>query len=136
TLSSELPAGNPINRLEGLIDLLWPMFKGPTFYAWLELVVASRTDPALRELVLTAGQQLTVKIRLGFAQILDWPAGHDEELDALMALVSGQPEPRGPGGEFFPAAGADPPAFVRAISWLKKLATSILVSVRSSDGPH
>jgi AcrR family transcriptional regulator len=30
------------------IDLLWPMFKGPTFYAWLELAVACRTDPALR----------------------------------------------------------------------------------------
>lgn len=31
----------------GAIDLLWPMFEGPTFDAWLELVVASRTDPEL-----------------------------------------------------------------------------------------
>ena len=28
------------------IDLLWPMFSGPTFVAWLELVVAARTDRA------------------------------------------------------------------------------------------
>ena len=29
------------------IDLLWPMFDGPSFIAWLELVVAGRTNPAL-----------------------------------------------------------------------------------------
>jgi AcrR family transcriptional regulator len=30
------------------LDLLWTMFTGPTFAAWLELVVAARTDPALK----------------------------------------------------------------------------------------
>jgi AcrR family transcriptional regulator len=33
------------------IDLLWKMFEGPTFAAWLEFVVASRTDPELRAAV-------------------------------------------------------------------------------------
>jgi AcrR family transcriptional regulator len=33
------------------IDLLWRMFEGPTFVAWLEFVVASRTDPELRAAV-------------------------------------------------------------------------------------
>jgi AcrR family transcriptional regulator len=33
------------------IDLLWRMFEGPTFAAWLEFVVASRTDPELRAAV-------------------------------------------------------------------------------------
>ena len=136
TLSSELPAGSPVDRLEGLIDLLWPVFKGPTFYAWLELVVASRTDPALRQPVLSAGQQLSEKIRLGFARILDWPPGHEEELDALIDLVFGQLEALGLERELFPPAADDPPAFVRAIAWLKKLTISILVSVRSSgSGP-
>ena len=134
-LSSELPAGSPIDRLSGLIDVLWPVFKGPTFYAWLELVVASRTDPALRGLVLSAGQQLGEKIRLGFTQILDWPPGHDEELEALIDLVFGQLEALGLERELFPAAGDDPPAFVRSIAWLKKLATSILVAVRSAGVP-
>jgi len=46
----ELPAGLEA-RVDALIDLLWPAFKGATFYAWLELVVASRTDAALREAV-------------------------------------------------------------------------------------
>ena len=39
------PTGSREHRAAVLIDLMWPLFKGPTFYAWLELVVASRTDP-------------------------------------------------------------------------------------------
>ncbi len=31
------------------VDLMWSMFQGRVFHAWLELVVASRTDEALRE---------------------------------------------------------------------------------------
>jgi AcrR family transcriptional regulator len=31
------------------IDLLWSVWSGPTLEAWLELVVACRTQPALRE---------------------------------------------------------------------------------------
>jgi AcrR family transcriptional regulator len=135
-LSSELPAGSPINRLHGLIDLLWPIFKGPTFYAWLELVVASRTDPALREPVLSAGRELAEKIRHGFTQILEWPAGHDEELEALIDLVFGQLEAMAMERELLPEASDDPPEFVRAIMWLKKLATSILDSVRSSSASN
>src|SRR5437763_10819626 len=34
--------------LDAAIDLLWEMFQGPTFDAWLELVVAGRTDAELR----------------------------------------------------------------------------------------
>lgn len=32
-----------------VIDLLWSIVSGPTFYAWLELTVAARTDPELRK---------------------------------------------------------------------------------------
>jgi AcrR family transcriptional regulator len=41
----------------GVIDLsdaatyLWSVYTGDTFYAWLELVVAARTDPELRRLL-------------------------------------------------------------------------------------
>src|ERR1044071_1944193 len=41
-----LPAG--IDRTAAAVDLLWSMVSGPTFYAWLELVVAARTDAELR----------------------------------------------------------------------------------------
>jgi AcrR family transcriptional regulator len=44
-----LPAG--VDRTSAAIDLLWAMVSGPTFHAWLELVVAARTDPELRRTV-------------------------------------------------------------------------------------
>ena len=53
-----------------LIQDMWQQWQGPPFYAWLELAVASRTHPALREplakvmadfdaLVIEAMQELT-----------------------------------------------------------------------------
>lgn len=44
-----LPAG--VDRAAAAVDLLWSMVSGATFYAWLELVVAARTDPGLRTTV-------------------------------------------------------------------------------------
>jgi len=38
-------------RGDAAIDVLWSMFSGPTFTAWLELWVAARTDPELRAAV-------------------------------------------------------------------------------------
>jgi AcrR family transcriptional regulator len=32
---------------EAIVDLLWEKLQGPSFYAWLELVVAARTDKLL-----------------------------------------------------------------------------------------
>ncbi len=37
------------DRLSQAIDVLWSAFTGPLFVAGIELIVASRTDPALRE---------------------------------------------------------------------------------------
>ncbi len=34
-------------RMDDAVQLLWSLTNGSTFYAWLELLVASRTDPAL-----------------------------------------------------------------------------------------
>jgi AcrR family transcriptional regulator len=41
-----VPAG--ADRYAAAIDILWAMVSGLTFDAWLELAVASRTDPELR----------------------------------------------------------------------------------------
>jgi AcrR family transcriptional regulator len=35
-------------RVKAAIDLLWEMMEGPVFFAWLEIAVAARTEPALR----------------------------------------------------------------------------------------
>ena len=45
----KLSPAPPEQRLAAFIDISWPAFKTRTFYAWLELVVASRTDPELRQ---------------------------------------------------------------------------------------
>ena len=44
---AHLPAG--ADRAAASIDQLWRILSGPTFYAWLELVVAARTEPQLRK---------------------------------------------------------------------------------------
>jgi AcrR family transcriptional regulator len=36
-------------RLDAAIALLWAMFRGPSFAAWIELRVAARTEPALAD---------------------------------------------------------------------------------------
>jgi AcrR family transcriptional regulator len=43
--------GPGADRREAGTDLLWSMFSGPTFVAWLELWMAARSDPALAEAV-------------------------------------------------------------------------------------
>jgi AcrR family transcriptional regulator len=35
-------------RLDAAVDALWEIYSGPTLYAWMELVIAARTDEALR----------------------------------------------------------------------------------------
>src|SRR5882762_6448700 len=46
---SSAPAG--VLDLEDAAGFLWKVYTGDTFYAWLELVVAARTDDELRVLV-------------------------------------------------------------------------------------
>ena len=57
TAFSALPEG--ADKHSAAVTILWEMMSSRTFYAWLELVVAARTDPALKEAVLEiAGQFL------------------------------------------------------------------------------
>ena len=51
------------------IDLLWSMLSGPTFYAWLELVVAARTDAKLRRTVSALGARFVETVREIFHEI-------------------------------------------------------------------
>jgi AcrR family transcriptional regulator len=67
--------------LDAALDLLWEMFQGPTFDAWLELVVAGRTDPELRaevDRVTAAFDEETAEI---FAEL--FPEAVPDELKPL-----------------------------------------------------
>lgn len=66
-----LPAGT--DRAATAIDLLWTMFSGPTFYAWLELAVASRTDPELRTHFTATTDRLMETVRGTFRELFSAP---------------------------------------------------------------
>ncbi len=83
----ELPLGGLEFRLETLIDLMWAAFRGPSFYAWLELLVASRTEPILRVAVRETNQRLAIGIRKAFAKFLDDGLAPPERAERLSRVV-------------------------------------------------
>ena len=129
---AEPPPGNRDNRIAMLIDAMWPMFKGPTFYAWLELVVASRTDPALNAAVGAAGDRFAQGFKRGLSAILDWPADRDDKLHDLMGVVFGQLESLALERVLFEGE-IDPPEFVRALETTKRLCAVIARELDSNE---
>ena len=132
---AEPPPGNRENRIAMLIDVMWPMFKGPTFYAWLELVVASRTDPALNAAVGAAGERFARGFRLGLRMILDWPADREDQLQDLMGVVFGQLESLALERGLFEGE-IDPPEFVRALETTKRLCAAIARELDSNESKN
>jgi AcrR family transcriptional regulator len=51
------------------IDLLWTMFEGPAFVAWVELWVAARTDPDLAVAMAETDRRFTDETRLLFVEL-------------------------------------------------------------------
>jgi AcrR family transcriptional regulator len=123
---AEPPSGNREHRLAVLIDAMWPMFKGPTFYAWLELVVASRTDPALNDAVRAASERFGEGFRVGLAALLDWPADRQDKLEDLISIVFGQLEALALERVLFAPSEIDPPEFVRGLETAKRVSAAIV----------
>src|SRR5262249_53758814 len=61
------PAGAA--RAPAAVDLLWSMLSGPTFYAWLELVVAARTNPKLRRAVAPLAREFVDRVQETFRRL-------------------------------------------------------------------
>jgi AcrR family transcriptional regulator len=59
---SELP--REVDRASAAVDLLWNATSGNAFYAWLELLVAARTDPSLRKII----QDISHRFSLGVVE--------------------------------------------------------------------
>lgn len=129
---AEPPPGDRESRIAILIDAMWPMFKGPTFYAWLELVVASRTDPTLNEAVRAAGERFGRGFGLGLRAILDWPADRQDTLQDLMGVVFGQLESLALERVLFEGE-IDPPEFVRALATTKRLCAAIVRELNTNE---
>lgn len=57
------------DRAGSAVDLLWSMVRGPTFYAWLELLVAARTDAALRGRLRDIASRFSAAVDATFAEL-------------------------------------------------------------------
>ncbi len=100
-------------RAAGLY-LLWSMFSGPTFTAWLELWMAARSDPALAEAVIRLDREFMATSEDVFRELFADELAEAPELDRsgpgvlglLYSLMSGLALARLiPGYEPAPAEG-------------------------------
>jgi AcrR family transcriptional regulator len=57
------------HRASRAIDLLWSIASGRTFYAWLELVVAARTDDELRRAMQRLSERTAQNIQRTFREL-------------------------------------------------------------------
>lgn len=74
-----LPVGaSLLTRLETAIDVLWGMHQGETADAWLEFLIAARTDDALRPIVAETTARLDRDIEATWAEL--FPPDPDGEL--------------------------------------------------------
>jgi len=62
-----LPKG--VDARQKAVDLLWAQFSSRTFYVWLELLVAARTDPDLQITVTQTGRHFSERARMLTAEL-------------------------------------------------------------------
>ena len=80
--------------LDTAVDLLWSMFQGSAFAAWVELWIAARTDPELAAAVVAMDVRFTDESRAMFLELFPPEAGGDPALfdigrDFAFALMTG-----------------------------------------------
>src|SRR5580704_5540983 len=68
------------------VDLLWTMFQGPVFHAWLELIVAARTDKALREALKAMNERFQGDLKVYFKEIFG-PSPLTTEFDLIPSFI-------------------------------------------------
>jgi len=127
----ELPVGGIEFRVLTLIDLMWSAFRGPSFYAWLELVVASRTEPMLRAAVRETNRRLSAGIRRAFAKFLDGgitPPERAERVARVVEIAFGKLESMALERALLNADEPDPPELTVSLEHLKQTAREILGS--------
>lgn len=120
------PTAHGMDRLSSVVDLLWAVYKGPAFQAWIELVVASRTDPALREAVLRISQGFS-QASIEIWQDLMRPNSFDpDSLRVLDRVVNGQLEAIAISRILYPSGSSDRPELLEMVEWTKKIGRFLL----------
>jgi len=70
------------------IDLLWEIVNGPLMTAWIELVVASRTDSYLRSAVSAANDRAAEFIDRSFQELFPRPENAAADYDLIPQIVA------------------------------------------------
>ncbi len=79
--------GNDGDRLQAVIDLAWRDLSSPEFYTALELWVAARTDPDLREVLLVEEARLFRAIHAGTAAVLGPSYAEDPRVPTVVEFT-------------------------------------------------
>lgn len=85
--SSVLPR-NDERFVEALMQALWSEVNGPLFYAWLELIVAARTEPELQGRVAGIAERWTETVDQSFRDIFALPRAPGRHPHALAPIVT------------------------------------------------
>jgi AcrR family transcriptional regulator len=121
------PESDPV---AAAIDILWSMVSGPTFYVWLELAVAARTDPELKAPVTVLTARLTAMVERTFRQIFPAPTAPNPFYDTAprfaFALLDGLALER--------IHASDPRAHEPVLRALKALARLVMPPTTKEDG--
>jgi len=86
-----LPEG--ADKYTAVIDILWEKTSNRAFYAWLELVVAARTDASLRKTVVEIAEQFSEEVQKTFREFFSSQRQHSSPIDIApvfsMAVMQG-----------------------------------------------
>jgi AcrR family transcriptional regulator len=74
-----LPQG--ADKYSAVIDILWDKTSNRAFYAWLELVVAARTDASLRKTVVEIAEQFSEQVQQTFREFFSPQRQHSSPFD-------------------------------------------------------
>ncbi len=69
------------DRMAAVIDILWEKTSNRAFYAWLELVVAARTDPTLKKTVLEIAEEFSAQVQSAFREFFSPQREHSSPVD-------------------------------------------------------
>lgn len=129
TAFAQIPEG--VDRGAAALEILWPMFNGTNYTAWIELVVAARTRPELRKKLRDARRDFADKTRDIFGEVFPELADSPRAANLVLMVVFGLLE--GLGLEYM----VDPrnPQIPAVLAVLKATGGDLLDHVVLSDDP-
>jgi len=74
-------------QVEAAMDLLWQLVAGPPGYAYLELVMAARTDPDLRHALRSLTAQMDRQVEQTFDELFEAPTAGSDQVRELFSLA-------------------------------------------------